>query len=259
MIKIHPIPAFNDNYIWCIYQTDSATAVVVDPGDSKPVTQFLEQQGLELSTVLITHHHHDHVGGLAALKDRYSPTVYGPKAGSNPLFDNELGEGNSVELFGCQLQVISVPGHTLDHIAYYTSELTDTPTLFCGDTLFAAGCGRLFEGSPGMMLQSLNKLAQLPRETKVYCAHEYTLANLSFALTVEPENADLQQRYQQAKQTRANMQPTLPSTIDLELRTNPFLRSDQSSVATAAASHVGRAMGSETEVFAAIRAWKDNF
>ncbi len=257
MITIEPVAAFSDNYIWLISDPDSRQAVVVDPGDAAPVEAALKARGLSLAGIMITHHHFDHVGGLAALKDAWSCTVWGPRNPAIEGIDITLADGEQVEILGVSYDIIEVPGHTLDHIAYFHDG--EEPLLFCGDTLFAGGCGRVFEGTFPMMHASLKKLAALPAETRVYCAHEYTLANLAFASAVEPDNTALAERVAEAEATRARNQPTVPSTLALELATNPFLRADQPELVTALAG--GGKLEGETgdEVFATVRAWKDNF
>jgi hydroxyacylglutathione hydrolase len=257
MISIEPVAAFSDNYIWLISDPASGQAVVVDPGDAAPVEAALKARGLSLAGIMITHHHFDHVGGLAALKAAWSCTVWGPRNPAIEGIDVTLGDGETVEILGISYNIIEVPGHTLDHIAYFHD--ADEPLLFCGDTLFAGGCGRVFEGTFPMMHASLQKLAALPARTRVYCAHEYTLANLAFASAVEPDNTALAERVAQAEATRARDEPTVPSTLALELATNPFLRANQPALVTALAAS-GKLQG-ETgdEVFATVRAWKDNF
>lgn len=257
MLNIEPISAFSDNYIWLFWRTGSNEACVVDPGDAQPVIEALDARGLTLSHVLITHHHFDHVGGLAQLCERFSPVVFGPH---NPAIDNisqHLAQGEKIAVFGAEFEVFEVPGHTLDHIAYYHA--ADEPVLFCGDTLFAGGCGRLFEGDPPMMLNSLDALAALPSNTRVYCAHEYTLANLAFAQAVEPHNSALLQRIATAEQTRAAGAPTVPSDIALELATNPFLRCREQALQDSLAQQERLQGTGPAEVFATVRAWKDNF
>lgn len=256
-IQIQPIAAFSDNYIWLMYNTQSRQACVVDPGDAQPVLATLKELDLELTDVLITHHHFDHVGGLKELQDAYSPRVYGP---SNPAItgiSDTVTAGDIVAVLGVDFQVQEVPGHTLDHISYFHDG--EEPLLFCGDTLFAGGCGRVFEGTPAMMHKSLQSLAILPPTTRVYCAHEYTLANLAFALAVEPENTALRQRIAEAEVSRANNRPTVPSDISLELTTNPFLRCSNVELRASLASQGKPSGGSDSDVFATLRAWKDNF
>ncbi len=256
-IQIQPIAAFSDNYIWLLFNPQSRQACVVDPGDAQPVLTTLKELDLELTDVLITHHHFDHVGGLKELEDAYSPRVYGP---SNPAItgiSDTVTAGDTVAVLGVDFKVHEVPGHTLDHIAYFHDG--KEPLLFCGDTLFAGGCGRVFEGTPGMMHKSLQSLAILPSTTRVYCAHEYTLANLAFALAVEPGNTALQQRIVEAEVSRANNQPTVPSDISLELATNPFLRCSNAQLRASLASQGKSAEGSDSDIFATVRTWKDNF
>jgi len=257
MLTVEPIPAFNDNYIWLLYDTDSRRAFVVDPGDAAPVMAVLSEQKLTLSGILITHHHFDHVGGLAELRAAYEPVVYGPHNPAIDGIDHRLGAGDRIEVLGRTFSVMTVPGHTLDHIASYHE--SKQPLLFCGDTLFAGGCGRLFEGTPPMMLASLESLAALPGNTLVYCAHEYTLANLAFARAVEPENSALQERIAQAELTRANNTPTVPSSLSLELETNPFLRCAEQNLLDSLASQGKLTADNTADVFALVRAWKDNF
>ncbi|MCB1849919.1 MAG: hydroxyacylglutathione hydrolase [Gammaproteobacteria bacterium] len=255
MVEITPIPAFNDNYIWLLRQPDRLHAVVVDPGDAAPVVQRLRQDGLELEAILITHKHGDHVGGVRELKRIWPEAlVYGPANEPIPALEKALGEGDRVDLagVGASFSVLDVPGHTEGHIAYLGEQ-----GVFCGDTLFTAGCGRVFSGTHAQLHQSLQRLAGLPAETRVYCAHEYTLDNLGFAEWVEPENQDLLQRRRDAEALRADARPTVPSTVQLELLTNPFLRSGVPQVIAAAEHYAGRRLTSPTEIFTAIRSWKD--
>ncbi len=261
-LRITAIPAFSDNYLWLI--DDGRQAAVVDPGDAAPVLKTLDQLGLQLTHILITHHHADHTGGIKHLKRETGARIIGPRSRQIAGIDTTVADGDRFNLFDTPAEVIAVPGHTLDHIAYYfpqlllDEELATVPCLFCGDTLFAGGCGRLFEGTPAQMRSSLEKLQQLPAATRVYCAHEYTLANLAFAEAVEPDNQALQQRINNCKKLRETNQPTVPSTLADELATNPFLRYDQPVVMDAATSRLGRP-GSPDEVFGTIRQWKDNF
>ena len=257
MLTIQPIPAFDDNYIWLLYDEQSHQAFVVDPGDATPVIHSLRELQLDLAGVLITHHHFDHVGGLEQLRAEFDPVVFGPHNPTISGIDQRLGAGDNIEVLGLQFKVLEVPGHTLDHIAYFHA--SETPLLFCGDTLFAGGCGRVFEGTPPMMLQSLQILAALPPATRVYCAHEYTLANLAFASAVEPDNAALAQRVATAKACRARSEPTVPSDIELELATNPFLRCEQPNLLASLRAQ-GKLQGeTPADVFTTVRGWKDNF
>ncbi len=257
MLTIEPVNAFSDNYIWLLYDTGTRAAFVVDPGDAEPVQQRLEALGLTLEGILITHHHFDHVGGLEALCASHNPIVYGPANPGIEQIQHRLSDGDTITVLGHDFRVIEVPGHTLDHIAYFHDG--NEPRLFCGDTLFAGGCGRVFEGNPAMMLASLDKLAALPASTRVYCAHEYTLANLAFAQAVEPDNAELAQRVTEATATRERGQPTVPSTIALERATNPFLRCREPALSASLAAQ-GRDAGPDAvEIFASVRGWKDSF
>lgn len=263
MQRVYPIPAFNDNYIWLLDNGDGS-AQVVDPGDAAPVIEALEARGLSLAGILITHHHFDHVGGVEVLKERYSCPVYGPDNPAIAGIDTVLREGDHVSVGAYSFAILETPGHTLDHIAYFQAAATDSgrpsPLLFCGDTLFAAGCGRIFEGDPPMMHASLHKLAGLPANTLVYCTHEYTLANLAFARAADPQNEALRERENAATELRAEDLPTLPSTLSLELATNPFLRSADPALQANLLS-TGRLgdSGSDVDSFAALRAWKDTF
>ena len=252
MITIRPIPAFDDNYIWHL-QSDGEHWVV-DPGDAAPVMAAL--QGERLSGILLTHHHFDHTGGVPALTSAFDCPVYGP--GTIEGVTHPLAEGDEFNLLGAPCEVMAVPGHTLDHIAILVDD-GDEHYLLCGDTLFAGGCGRLFEGSPEQMHRSLSRLAALPALTKVYCTHEYTLANLAFARAAEPNNPALIERQQAAQALRDKGEPTLPSTIGLERATNPFLRAAEPSVQRQAQARGAPTDASPVEIFATLRQWKDNF
>lgn len=257
--RLLPLPALSDNYIWLLYR--NGHAIVVDPGEAAPVERALDEFGLVLDAILLTHHHGDHVGGVVALQSRTRAYVYGPATESLPACDQRLAEGDQVDLpdIGLRFSVLDIPGHTAGHIAYYGDVNPHEPAVFCGDTLFAGGCGRLFEGTPAQMVDSLGKLAHLPADTLVCCAHEYTLANLRWALQVEPGNAALHERWEDCRAQRARGLPTLPSTISLEQRTNPFLRNTQENVISAAAAHAGAPASSPVAVFANLREWKNNF
>ena len=260
-MKLVALPAFADNYIWMLH--DGREAVVVDPGDAAPVRAALQAQGLALAGILVTHHHPDHVGGIAALRPLLPGggpgPVWGPAREAIPQPCTPLTGGDTLTVLGRTLQVIDVPGHTAGHVAYWTQPDNEEPLLFCGDTLFAAGCGRLFEGSPEQMHQSLSRLAALPALTGVYCTHEYTLSNLRFAQAVEPTNADIAARVAQVTQWRAEGRISLPSSIGLELRTNPFLRVKETSVKEKADEWNSLDNDSPGAVFASLRSWKDTF
>jgi len=254
MLNIIPIPAFNDNYIWMLH--DNQYVMVVDPGDAAPVLAYLNLHKLKLAAILCTHHHNDHVGGVSKLIELYNVPVYGPRLENIPSVTHKLGDGDVIEIpeFKINLSVLDIPGHTLGHIAYL-----GVGSVFCGDTLFACGCGRLFEGTAAQLLQSLQRLARLPDETKVYCGHEYTEANILFALVCEPDNARLKQRQADVQTLRASGYPTLPSTIGLEKATNPFLRCAEPSVIATTLRMTQIKESNEISIFTALRTLKNNF
>ena len=255
MISAIPVPAFSDNYIWLVHDADNK-AVIVDPGAAQPVLSALTAFFLEPVAILITHHHYDHIGGIHEILARHDVPVFGPAHEAIQAISYRLSDGDQAAIpsTAMRFNVLDVPGHTAGHIAYLGHG-----QLLCGDTLFAGGCGRLFEGTATQMYRSLQKLANLPEATRVYCAHEYTLANLTFALQVEPRNIQLVKRFNEVKQLRDNKQPTVPSTIGVEKLTNPFLRCGEADVRTAAEKYAGKSLGSPEQVFTVIRAWKDSF
>jgi hydroxyacylglutathione hydrolase len=250
------LPAFSDNYIWLLH--DSGQAVVVDPGDSAPVLAALGSLSLTLAAILVTHHHADHTGGLADLVAQTACTVHAPAFEAMPVPCERHAGGDRFELLGQDIQVLDVPGHTAGHVAYFLPHAKPSPILFCGDTLFSGGCGRLFEGTPAQMLASLDALSALPGDTRVCCAHEYTLSNLAFAGAVEPGNAQLTAYVEACQALRQAGQPTLPSSIALERQINPFLRSRERTV-TAAVQGQEPSARDEVAVFAALREWKNRF
>jgi hydroxyacylglutathione hydrolase len=257
MLKVIPIPAFKDNYIWLLVNPDNRSCAIVDPGDAQPVLNYIEEHQLSPCAVLITHHHFDHSGGIPKLHAQYTKMpIFGPTNDEVIGVDHKLVEGNKVTLtaLNLELTVLDIPGHTHGHIAYYGDQM-----LFCGDTLFAAGCGRIFEGTPQQMFKSLSKLAALPPDTRVYCGHEYTASNLVFAGTVEPDNQAIKRRIKAVNELRANNQVTLPSTLEEEKLTNPFLRSDVKSVINSVQLQVNNQFTDSVSIFQALRAWKDTF
>lgn len=251
--EIVPLRAFRDNYIWCLH--NGIHAAVVDPGDAAPVVHFLRAAALRLCAVLCTHHHADHVGGCARLLKEYSVPVIGPAAEPIEALNERVRGGDRVSIpeLGLAFEVLDIPGHTAGHIAF-----AGHGWLFCGDTLFSVGCGRLFEGTPTQMHASLQKLAALPDHTKVFCGHEYTAANIRFAATVEPDNAVLTSLAERVEALTRLGQPTLPSILGEERLTNPFLRTGVAAVRAAAERHAGQALDDEVAVFAALREWKNH-
>jgi hydroxyacylglutathione hydrolase len=250
------LPAFADNYIWMLH--DGKQAVVVDPGDAAPVERALDRLGLALAAILVTHHHADHVGGVDALRPRLQGPVYGPASERIPTPFVPLRQGDAVEVIGFHFGVLDVPGHTAGHIAYVQQGAAHRPLLFCGDTLFSAGCGRLFEGTPAQMAASLAKFAALPSDTQVCCTHEYTLSNLRFAAAVEPGNAARAAYEARCQALRAEGRYTLPSSIGLELQINPFLRCREPEVVASARTQ-DDSVHDDISVLAALREWKNRY
>jgi hydroxyacylglutathione hydrolase len=255
-MNLSALPAFTDNYIWMLH--DGRRAWVVDPGDAKPVRDALQAHRLALAGILVTHHHIDHVGGLADLLSVLDGPVMGPAHEAMPVPVTPVGAGDTVEVLGWTFRVLDVPGHTAGHVAYVAEPEAESPLLFCGDTLFSGGCGRLFEGTPAQMHHSLQQLAALPGDTRVCCTHEYTLSNLRFAAAVEPRNAALQRYTAWCEAERAALRPTLPSSIGREREINPFMRCDVPDVAAAARQH-GACSADTVEVLAALRLRKNVF
>jgi len=268
-IVVSAIPAFSDNYIWAITSTNVKESnmpamkplALVDPGDAAPCIEFIEKHGLQLSTILITHHHPDHTGGVADLKSYckskgWPLTVYAPENTVIKNVDVRVKDNQTIDLneLSMSFEVIDLAGHTLDHIGYYANDV-----VFCGDTLFSGGCGRIFEGSPQQMLKALTRLADLPERTHVYCAHEYTLANLKFALAVEPKNAELVHYYNQVIKRRSQNLSTIPTSILLEKKINPFLRCEQQEIINSATNFSNNKVSNTLETFTVIRQWKNQF
>lgn len=255
MLKISPINAFSDNYIWLIQTNEGNT--LVDPGDSKPIISTIDKLGITIDDILITHHHFDHIGGLESLKPLIKGSVIGPKNNAIDLLDKHVSEGDIIESIGLEFSIFEVPGHTLDHIAFYSE--TEKEVLFCGDTIFSGGCGRVFEGTFEQMNHSLEKLISLPSKTEIYCAHEYTLSNLQFALMAEPDNVDLKEYELNSKNKREKNIPTIPTTLGQELQINPFLRVAETSLREAISDKLDHSnITSNAEVFGFLRSWKDS-
>lgn len=256
MLEIIPIPALKDNYIWLVINKENGYSAIVDPSQAEPVIDVIHERQLTPAAILITHHHWDHVGGITDITAIYDIPVYTPKNEKVSGSTHPVAEGDVVSIpeLNLDLKILDVPGHTAGAVAYYTDEF-----VFSGDTLFTGGCGRMFEGTAPQMYHSLKKFTSLADETLLYCGHEYTEANLRFALSVEPDNTDLQERLDEVQQRRQQHEVTVPASLELEKLTNPFLRCELDSVINAAASHSGKTLRAPHEVFAAVRQWKDNF
>lgn len=257
MLEVTPVAALRDNYIWLIHAPrDRRRVLVVDPGDATPVEKTLAREGLQPAGILVTHHHPDHIGGAAALAAASNIPVHGPSTEAHAVVTHPLNDGERLELpeLGLAFDALHIPGHTLGHTAFFGHD-----ALFCGDTLFSAGCGRLFEGTPEQMLSSLQRLAGLPPQTQLYCGHEYTAANLAFAATVEPQNRAIAAYRKKVDALRQDGRPTLPSALERELDVNPFLRTKAAAVQHAVGERFGTAPGDEVGIFAALRRWKDDF
>ena len=260
LLNVEVIESLKDNYIWLLVNYHESSAFVVDPGEAPPVLSWLKKRKINLLGILITHHHADHTMGVEDLVNYYDIPVYGPHNSPAKCITKTLQENDDLILHGIRFSVIEVPGHTNDHIAYFSSSPLDTNhVLFVGDTLFGGGCGKLFEGTAQQMYSSLEKIKGLPQNTLIYSGHEYTLANLNFAISVEPDNKKLRKRYQDDCQKRNMNQPTLPSLLSLELDTNPFLRVSNESVFSAIQDKFNLNDHNEQVIFEALRKWKDIF
>ena len=255
MLEIIPVTALKDNYIWLLENKINQHAVIVDPSEHEPVLKSIKTRGLIPVAILITHHHWDHVGGIGGLTNEYDIPVYTPKNEVVKGSTNPVGEGDIINLseLSLNISILDVPGHTSGAVAYYTENM-----VFSGDTLFTAGCGRLFEGSPKEMYRSLMKIKGFPDDTLIYCGHEYTISNLKFASIVEKNNESIKKRLDMALQTRELNQPTVPANLEIEKQTNPFFRCEEKSVINAASTWAGRILNNPVEVFATIRSWKDS-
>lgn len=255
-IKIIPFAIFTDNYIWLIINEASKTVAAVDPGEAENLKIFLDKEGLILTDILITHHHFDHIGGIAKLKEYYSLNIYAPKDEDVAYATSKLSEGDECYLsaIGCKFYVMDTPGHTLGHISYYMPGV-----IFCGDTLFSAGCGRLFEGTPEQMYSTIQKIMNLPDNTAVYCTHEYTSKNLQFANTVEPSNLAVKNKIDEVQNLRNSFLPSIPSTIGDEKAINPFLRCYSSEITAYLENHFGLKLNNEVKVFKYLRKLRDDF
>ena len=255
-LRLKPLPSLSDNYIWLIINDENSSAIIIDPGSSEPCTHFLEQEGIKPVAILVTHRHWDHVNGIEKLVHEYNIPVYGPSTEYIPCLTKALKPDDSFNIGGFDLRfnVIDLSGHTAGHIGYLTEGM-----FFCGDTLFSGGCGRLFDGTAAQLHASLQRILELPRDLTIYCTHEYTVDNLHFAQTVEPDNEEIQIRLDEALALREKHQPTLPITINQEVSYNPFLRTDKESIRHAVARHSGQKIENSEDCFRYLRMWKDGF
>ena len=253
MLIVEPIKAYTDNYIWLVSTNEGS--IVVDPGESKEILNLIDSNKIDLKGVLITHHHYDHTNGLLDLTNKMNLEVYGPKKIEG--INNIVKESDKFSLIGINFEVIEIPGHTLDHLAFFSSNNKD-PILFCGDTLFAGGCGRVFEGTFEQMFKSLKKISNYPKETKIFCGHEYTLSNLKFALEVDEDNKELADEYINVKNLISSDIPSLPTSLNKELKMNPFLRCNEINIKNKVTDKFD-IIDDELEIFTALRKWKDNF
>ncbi len=253
MLSVEPIKAYTDNYIWLVSTNEGS--IVVDPGESKEILNLIDSNEIDLKGVLITHHHYDHTNGLLDLTKKMNLEVYGPKKIEG--INNIVKESDKFSLIGIDFEVIEIPGHTLDHLAFFSSNNKD-PILFCGDTLFAGGCGRVFEGTFEQMFKSLKKISNYPKETKIFCGHEYTLSNLKFALEVDEDNKQLANEYINVKKLISSDIPSLPTNLNKELKLNPFLRCNEINIKNKEIDKFD-IIDDELEIFTALRKWKDNF
>lgn len=259
-LKFTPIPIFSSNYVWLIQHEDEREVYITDPGDAGPVLEYLSEHGLNLKGILVTHSHNDHIGGIDQILSRYQSPVYGPKSPRIPNVDFILGESDSLELWpGIEAKILHLPGHLPEHIAFFIATSNKTYSLLCGDVIFSSGCGRMFSGPAHTFHQSLQRVAALPEGTEIYCAHEYTLDNIRFAKHVEPKNLDLDLKQREAERKLQQSACSLPTSVGMELRTNPFLRTDNDDIQSRLESLVGQRPETEVETFAALRRLKDSF
>ena len=254
MLSVEPIKAFTDNYIWLVSTNEGS--IVIDPGESKNIQKLIDNKTIDLKGILITHHHYDHTNGLSELVKKNELEVYGPVNNIDGI-NHRLNDKDKISIIGIDFDVISIPGHTLDHIGFYSANASN-PILFCGDTLFAGGCGRIFEGTYEQMFNALKKITKLPTNTNIYCGHEYTLSNLKFALEADDTNKELIEEFKKVENKINSNIPSLPTTLDKELKVNPFLRCDNINIQNKIIEKF-KVSNNELEVFTALRKWKDNF